>query len=82
MKVTGKVEEPPEDEKELEPAEASEFRAVAARMNYMAQDCPDIQFATKEVCRGMSKPTFGSWAKAKRLARYLLERKAAVFEFR
>ena len=54
LKVTGKVEEPPEDEKELEPAEASEFRAVAARMNYMAQDCPDIQFATKEVCREMA----------------------------
>lgn len=83
MKVTGKVEEQEaQDDKELEPAEASEFRAFAARMNYMAQNCPDMQFATKEACRKMAKPTFGSWAKAKWLAKYILEREAAVFEFK
>jgi len=33
------------------------FRSVAARANYLAQDRADIRFATKELCRHMSKPT-------------------------
>jgi hypothetical protein len=82
LKVPGRAEDPNEDDQELDSQESSEFRAIAARMNYLAQDCPDIQFATKEVCREMAKPTFGSWAKAKRVARYLLERETVVFEFK
>ena len=36
-------------------------------------DRPDIQYAVKEICRDMSAPKVHSWAKLKRLARYLLE---------
>ena len=38
-----------EEDWELEPLgkdEASSFRALAARMNYLRQDCPDLQFPT------------------------------------
>jgi len=55
------------------PQEASRFRALAARANYLAADRPDIGFAVKELCRDMAAPTRASQAKLKRLGRYLLE---------
>ena len=54
-----------EDDECLNPQEVKEFRGLAARANYLAQDRPDIQFATKEVCRCMSKPTRLCWGKLK-----------------
>ena len=56
----------------LNPVETTQFRAVAARFNYLAADCPNLQFATKEICREMSAPTVKSHEKMKRLARYLM----------
>lgn len=41
------------DDEELRGAEVKMFRAIAARANYLAMDRPDLQFATKEVCRSM-----------------------------
>ena len=35
--------------------ETTKFRALAARINYLAQDRADLQFVTKECCRCMSK---------------------------
>ena len=32
------------------------FRAVAARLNYLSQDQPDITFATMKLCSKMSRP--------------------------
>ena len=52
-------------------AEATRFRAVAARANYLSGDRPDIQYAVKEVCRRMAKPVGGDWEKLIRLGRYL-----------
>ena len=52
-------------------AEATRFRAVAARANYLSGDRPDIQYAVKEVCRRMAKPVKGDWEKLIRLGRYL-----------
>ena len=42
-------------------AEATRFRAVAARANYLPGDKPDIQYAVKEICRRMGKPVKGDW---------------------
>ena len=71
--VTGLKEEPSRGgEILLNPVEAPQFRAIAARFNYLAADCPKLQFATKEVCREMSAPTVRSHEKMKRLARYLM----------
>ena len=81
MTSNGKAEFGEEGDEPLEGLEITEFRAVAARLNFMAQDGPDIQFATKEVCREMANPTKGSWAKAKRLSRYLLEREAVIYAY-
>ena len=48
----GEVEALPADKAKL-------YRAVAARINIISQDRDDIQFATKESCRGMPKPHIG-----------------------
>ena len=69
------------DEVELSESEATKFRGLAARVNFLAQDCPDLQFPAKEVCRDMSFPTVASWARLKRLARYLVTRKAVIFQY-
>ena len=55
----------------LGPAESTLYRELAARLNYLAMDRPDIQFATKEVARHMANPTTGNWLLMKRLGRYL-----------
>ena len=61
--------------------EATEFRGVAARANYLSLDCPDLQFPVKECSREMANPTRSSWAKAKKLARYLVGRRRVVWEY-
>ena len=56
---------------ELSPADATTYRALAARCNYLSQDRPDIAFSSKELCREFSVPNKMSFQKLKRLARYL-----------
>ena len=67
---------------ELRGGEATKYRAVAARCNYLALDRPDIQYAVKEACRDMSKPNDGSWQKLIRIARYLRERPRLLWKLR
>ena len=57
---------------ELEPCDATRFRSVAACVNYLSSDRPDLPFSAKEVCRMMARPTTGCWGELKRLARYLV----------
>ena len=70
-----------EDATLLSPAEAREYRGMAARANYLAQDRMDIQYAAKELCRSMSSPSRGDAKKLRRLARYLIEKPRVVWEF-
>ena len=79
----GNVEIGDEDDvdENLVGGEVTMFRAIAARMNFLAQDCPDLQFPAKEICRVMSCPTEQSWNKVKKLARYLVGRRALVFRY-
>ena len=51
---------------ELDPVEAKKYRGVVARLNYMGQDCPDLQFAVKQCSREMAKPKRGSWKMVKK----------------
>ena len=50
--------------KELVGAEATRFRAIAARANYFAADKPHIQYAVKEICRRLAEPAAGGWQKS------------------
>ena len=63
--------------------DATRFRALVARANYLAQYRADIQFAVKELCRKMSNPEMRDWVALKRLGRYLLgePRKLLKFDF-
>jgi hypothetical protein len=65
----------------LDPAMSSSYRALAARANDIAVDRADCQYAIKELCRDMSDPTEESWARLKRVARYLKGRPRAVLKF-
>ena len=84
------VKSPGEDEKPWEREENGEalpqdehtkFRALAARANYLALDRADLQYAAKEICRGMSAPTRGHLRALRRLARYLLFAPRVVWVF-
>ena len=70
-----------EYKKELIGSEATAFRGLAARVNYLALDRADLQYAAKEVCRGMAKPTLGHWKKMKRIGRYLVGRPRSITKF-
>ena len=59
------------EREELPAAERTRFRAIAARCNYLQPDRPDMQYAVKEVCRLMSRPTARAWETLKRIGRYL-----------
>ena len=52
-------------------AEATKFRAVVARLNYLAMDRPDIQYATKEAAKRMANPRKPDWMLLKRIGRCL-----------
>jgi hypothetical protein len=64
----GMEEEPDED---LTVAEAKAYRMLAARLNYMAQDNPLIQYTAKEVCKAMSNPKVQDFHKVKKAIRFL-----------
>ncbi len=57
------------------------FRGAAARGNYLAADRIDGQYACKEVCRWMSKPTAHSWHALKRLCRFLSGTPRLVYQY-
>ncbi len=61
-----------EDDKVLDDRFHTAFRGAAARANYLTADRLDCQFAAKEVCRWMAKPTNASWQALTRLCRYLV----------
>ena len=61
--------------------EATQYRAIVARANYLCQDRSDIQFAVNELCRAMSEPTQGDWAALKRLGRYLIGKTRVTITF-
>ena len=68
-----KVEEAEGDHEELSAEEATKFREITARINFLAQDRPELLYATKEACRHMAKPTVGAWEKVKRLGKYSIK---------
>ena len=52
--IDGIAEVDRDDDVEITGSDATRFRGVAARCNYLAFDRPDIQFPTKEICRVQS----------------------------
>ena len=69
------------DDDQLVGAEATQFRAISARGNFLAPDRPDIMFAVKECSRRMSAPTKRDFGKLVRLGQYLKRRPRAILWF-
>jgi hypothetical protein len=62
--------------------EATVFRGLAARMNFLSLDCPDLQFPVKQCSKEMAQPKRGSWKRMKKIARYLAGRQRVVWDFK
>ena len=54
--------------------EATSFRAMAARANYLALDRPDVAHATKELCRCVARPNGESMHALRHLVKYIIGR--------
>ena len=59
------------DEVLLNAGHSQKFTSVAARVNFLAQDRPDLQHASRGVLQHMSNPTTESLMMLKRIGRYL-----------
>ena len=70
-----------EDSAELPNQLNTAFRGAAARANYLSADRLDVQFACKEICRWMSKPSMHAWKALKRVCRYLVGAPRLVYVF-
>ena len=66
---------------ELGAEECKSYRMLAARLNFMAQDNPAIQYAAKEICRNMARPESAHFARIKKLARFLLGVERSRWEY-
>ena len=62
-------------------ADATKYRGLAARANYLAQDRLDVQFAVKEIARRMSSPKEGDMGLFRRLAKYLIGAPRAIYAY-
>ena len=69
---------------ELSKSDATAFRSLAARLNFLAIDRTDLQFAAKEIAKRMAGPKEANWRRLKEVARYLLgaPRLVQLFEWR
>jgi len=61
---------------------ASKYRGLAARLNYLSLDRPDLQYAAKVASRYMAEPKEIDWKILKRVARYLIGAPRAVQTFK
>ena len=65
----------------LTPELQTQYRALAARCNYLALDRPDLGYASKELCRDFAEPSWGSFVRLKRVVRYLVHKPRLVWHF-
>jgi hypothetical protein len=79
--IKTKFTEGADELRELPPPEASKYRGLVARANYLGQDRSDIKFSVKELSRRMAKPRYRDVENLKRLARYLIGRPRMITLF-
>ena len=61
--------------------EATQYRALVARSNYVAQDRIDLPYATKSLAQHMAGPKQCDWIPVKRLGKYLSNHTRLVQSF-
>jgi hypothetical protein len=74
-------EEAQSEDVPLELERAKTYRSAAMRAAYLSQDRPDLQYAVRELAKGMKEPTERHWTALKRLARFLKLRPRLVQRF-
>ena len=70
------------EEGTISASEQSLYRAVVARVNYLAQDRGDLQDASKKRWHKMSCPTRSDFVAVKRIAKYSIHLPRAVLMYR
>ena len=70
------------EDAELDAEEARRYRAITARLNYLAVDRVDVQYSVKEAARHMATPRQSSWILLNRIGRYLLGKPRLVMSFK
>ena len=80
--MTGKKDATDEEDQEMSDQQATCYRAVTARCNFLSQDRADLQHSTKEASRTMSRPRVKDWARLERISQYLMRRPRVVQVFR
>jgi hypothetical protein len=63
----------------MDPDDAWKYRRGTARVNYMAQDRPDLRVAAKMISQSMADPQMGDEVSLKRVIRYLKSFPECVF---
>ncbi len=61
--------------------EATEYRGLVARANYLSVDRLDIKYSVKELSRWMSAPRNKDWRKLIRLGKYLVGREKYIVKY-
>ena len=80
--TTPGVDEPVDEaDMELHDWRLEKYRSLAARANYLALDRPDLQFAVKELCRNMSRPTESSWRRLVRVGKYFVRSPRLIMQY-
>ena len=69
------------DSQELDIQECQFYRMLAARLNFIAQNNPAIQYSAKEICRNTVRLERAHFEKIKKLARFLLGVKTVEWEY-
>lgn len=70
-----------DDDEPLDDQEARRYRRLAATINDLATDRPDLQCTASVLGRTMSRPIGRSWTNLKKTARYLKEHWEVVYEY-
>jgi hypothetical protein len=70
-----------DDDSELDADKARSYRAIAARLNYISPDRPDIGYAVKEAARNMSKPRVSDFQRLRKIGRYLVGKPRLIMRF-
>ena len=78
---TADEKDDPEDEERLSPTEASIYRSVTARANYLSQDRLDIKYPVKELSRWQCQPRRKDARRLTRLGKYLIGRERYVTNY-
>jgi len=60
-----------DDDEPLDARAAADYRSLAARVNYLARERPDLLYDSKECSRAISNPTGGDLARLRRIDRFL-----------